>query len=184
MGPGPGALDWGLECIFAFQVNFIPDSATFWQWWDLCILYFQLENVAKVPNGIYQRPKCKICENWVLLVFLCQNCIHVVKSGWICIKCPFWLFLGQFGHSGSPAWAHMTVPFGSTHTKNTFKCPRHLHRQKKSQKTNYFRSKPRLAKNWLKTWLKLAKNATDQKTDLTCRTGSLCHFQKWSYFLF
>ena len=96
----------------------------------------------------------------------------------------FWLFLGQFGHSGSPAWARMTVPLGSTHTKNTFKCPRHLHRQKKSQKTNYFRSKPRLAKNWLKTWLKLAKNATDQKTDLTCRTGSLCHFQKWSYFLF
>ena len=96
----------------------------------------------------------------------------------------FWLFLGQFGHSGSPAWARMTVPSGSTDTKNTFKCPRHLHRQKKSQKTNYFRSKPSLAKNWLKTWLKLAKNATDQKTDLTCRTGSLCHFQKWSYFLF
>ena len=96
----------------------------------------------------------------------------------------FWLFLGQFGHSGSPAWARMTVPSGSTHTKNTFKCPRHLQRQKRSQKTNYFRSKPRLAKNWLKTWLKLAKNATDQKTDLTCQTGSLCHFQKWSYFLF
>ena len=30
----------------------------------------------------------------------------------------------------------------------------------------------------------MAKNATDHKTELRYQTGFLCHFQKWSYFLF
>ena len=142
-------------------------------------------------NRVLRPKKSKTLKNmWKLGTFgNFMSKLHTCGQIWMnwhqmSFLAHFWLFLGQFGHSGSPAWARMTVPSGSTDTKNTFKCPRHLHRQKKSQKTNYFRSKPRLAKNWLKTWLKLAKNATDQKTDLTCRTGSLCHFQKWSYFLF
>ena len=59
-----------------------------------------------------------------------------------------------------------------------------LSQAKKEPRNYFFRFKPSLAKNWLKTWLKLAKRSTDQKTELTCRTGSLCQSQKWSYFWF
>ena len=83
----------------------------------------------------------KICRNWVLLVFLCQKpciCGQIwMKWHQMSFLALFWLFLAQFGHSGSPVWAHMIVPLGSTHTKNTFKCPRHFHRQKKSLETNF-----------------------------------------------
>ena len=91
------------------------------------------------PNRVLRPKKSKTLKNmWKLGTFgisLSKPCIcGQIWMKWhqMSFLAHFWLFLAQFGHSGSPAWAHMTAPFGFTHTNNTYKCPRHFHRQKKA----------------------------------------------------
>ena len=114
--------------------------------------------------------------------------IHVARCGWNGINCPFWLIFGCFWPNlailvalHGLIWLYpriLHIPIIHTSVPDTF-------RGKKEPKNYFFLGLNLvLAQNWLKNGQKWLKTATNQKSNLTSKTGLECHFQKWSNFLF
>ena len=140
------------------------------------------------PNRILRPKKSKTLKNMWKLGTLSISLSKLAKCGWNGINCPFWLIFGCFWPNlailvalHGLIWLYpriLHIPIIHTSVPDTF-------RGKKEPKNYFFLGLNLvLAQNWLKNGQKWLKTATNQKSNLISQTGSECHFQKWSNFLF
>ena len=127
------------------------------------------------PNWAKNSQKWAKMDNWC-------HFIHIwpLLYSWLIFGC-FWTNLAVLVALHGLNWLYplvLNTPIMHTSVPDTF-------RGKKEPKNYFFLGLNLvLAQNWLKNGQKWLKTATNQKSNLSSKTGLECHFQKWSNFLF